>query len=172
MVDAPLDYNILPGRNWIYNMQAVALSLFWVVCFPLDGNIVMIHQISFDNSTSKVSSGTSIPFIDHSYPVTENVGVGMHPSLMGTFSYVVLVLMNGSIHGNASMSLSLVPFHTSNMDDPWTLPYSTTLGDSIPTNTDMPLSRTIMAYQDHLDLILDSSPSSSQMEEDPYAFTT
>ena len=28
VVDAPLDYNILLGRNWIYNMQVVALSLF------------------------------------------------------------------------------------------------------------------------------------------------
>ena len=28
VVDASLDYNILLGRNWIYNMQAVALSLF------------------------------------------------------------------------------------------------------------------------------------------------
>ena len=28
VVDAPLDYNPLLGRNWMYNMQAVASSLF------------------------------------------------------------------------------------------------------------------------------------------------
>ena len=28
VVDAPLDYNLLLGRNWIYSMQAVASSLF------------------------------------------------------------------------------------------------------------------------------------------------
>ena len=28
VVDAPLDYNILLGRNWMYSMQAVASSLF------------------------------------------------------------------------------------------------------------------------------------------------
>ena len=28
VVDAPLDYNILLGRNWIYNMQAVVSSFF------------------------------------------------------------------------------------------------------------------------------------------------
>ena len=28
VVDAPLEYNILLGRNWMYNMQDVASSLF------------------------------------------------------------------------------------------------------------------------------------------------
>ena len=36
VVDAPLDYNLLLGRNWMYNMQAVASSLFHVVCFPFN----------------------------------------------------------------------------------------------------------------------------------------
>ena len=31
VVDAPLDYNLLLGRNWMYSMQAIASSLFQVV---------------------------------------------------------------------------------------------------------------------------------------------
>ena len=31
VVDAPLDYNLLLGRNWMYSMQVVASSLFRVV---------------------------------------------------------------------------------------------------------------------------------------------
>ena len=31
VVDAPLDYNLLLGRNWFYAMQVVALNIFWVV---------------------------------------------------------------------------------------------------------------------------------------------
>ena len=31
VVDAPLDYNILLGQNWMYSMQAVASSLFCIV---------------------------------------------------------------------------------------------------------------------------------------------
>ena len=31
VVDAPLDYNLLLGWNWMYSMQAVASSLFRVV---------------------------------------------------------------------------------------------------------------------------------------------
>ena len=28
LVDVPLDYNLLLGRNWMYSMQAIASSLF------------------------------------------------------------------------------------------------------------------------------------------------
>ena len=42
VVDAPLDYNLLLGRNLMYIMQAIASSLFQVICFPLNGKIVMI----------------------------------------------------------------------------------------------------------------------------------
>ena len=31
VVDAPLDYNLLLGRNWMYSVQAIASSLFRVV---------------------------------------------------------------------------------------------------------------------------------------------
>ena len=31
VVDAPLEYNLLLGRNWMYSMQVVASSLFRVV---------------------------------------------------------------------------------------------------------------------------------------------
>ena len=44
VVDAPPNYNLLLGRNWMYSMQAVGSSLFRVVCFPFNGNIVTIDQ--------------------------------------------------------------------------------------------------------------------------------
>ena len=49
VVNAPLDYNILLGRNWMYNMQVVASSLFQVVYFLFNGKIVTIDQNSFQN---------------------------------------------------------------------------------------------------------------------------
>ena len=42
VVDAPLDYNLLLGRNWMYSMQAVDYYLFRFVCFPFNGKIVTI----------------------------------------------------------------------------------------------------------------------------------
>ena len=66
VVDAPLDYNLLLGRNWMYSMQAVASSLFRVVCFPFNGKIVMIDQMSFKNPSVTTYSEASIPIIEHS----------------------------------------------------------------------------------------------------------
>ena len=77
----------------MYSMQAIASSLFRVVCFPFNGNIITIDQTSFCNPSVNASSRTSIPIIDHSQPATESVGVGMYPSFMVTFSYPTPVLM-------------------------------------------------------------------------------
>ena len=171
VVDAPLDYNLLLGRNWMYSMQAIASSLFRVICFPFNGKIITIDQTSFHNLSDNASSGTSISIIDHSQPTTENVGLGMYPSSMGTFNYVVLILMIISSLAKASASLSSIPFRTSHVDDPWTLPAPSSSGeDSIPTETNMLLSTTSVAYQTNLGPIVESIPSSSWMEEeDPYA---
>ena len=56
VVDAPLEYNLLLGRNWMYNMQAIASSLFRVVCFPFNRKIVTIDQMSFKNLSVTASS--------------------------------------------------------------------------------------------------------------------
>ena len=61
VVDAPLDYNLFLGRNWMYSMQAVSSSPFHIVCFPFNGNIVTIDQTSFKNPSVTASSRASIP---------------------------------------------------------------------------------------------------------------
>ena len=66
VVDAPLDYNLLLGRNWMYSMQAIASSLFCVVCFPHNGKIVTIDKMTFKNSPVTASSGTSVLVVEHS----------------------------------------------------------------------------------------------------------
>ena len=66
VVDAPLDYNLLLGRNWMYIMQVVSSSLFCVVCFPFNGKIVTIDQKTFKNPSVTASSGASISIIEHS----------------------------------------------------------------------------------------------------------
>ena len=66
VVDAPLDYNLLLGRNWMYSMQVIASSLFHIVCFPFNGKIVMIDQTTFKNPSVTASLGASIPIVEHS----------------------------------------------------------------------------------------------------------
>ena len=35
VVDAPLDYNILQGRNWIYDLKVIMSSVFWSSVLPV-----------------------------------------------------------------------------------------------------------------------------------------
>ena len=89
-----------------------------MVCFSLDGNIVTIDQNYFQNPCVKASLRASFPIIDHSQPTTENVGVGMYPSLMGTFSCPTPILMIGSSLSGASSSFNFLSFHTTHIEDP------------------------------------------------------
>ena len=65
----------------MYSMQAVASSVFRVVCFPHNGKIVTIDQMTFKNPPVSASSEASVPKVEHSQPATGSVGVGMYPSL-------------------------------------------------------------------------------------------
>ena len=40
VVQGPLDYNLLLGRDYIYSMGAIISSLFRVMCFPHEGRVV------------------------------------------------------------------------------------------------------------------------------------
>jgi len=42
-----LDFSLLLGRDYVYAMGALVSSLFHVVCFPQDGRIMIIYQLSF-----------------------------------------------------------------------------------------------------------------------------
>ena len=109
------------------------------------------------------------PVIDHSQLTTENVGVGMYPSLMGPFSCPAPVLLIGSSLGRSSSLSNSVSFHTTHMEYPWIIPLSST--SSVSFETDVPFLATMVAYQANLDHVVEPSTSSSQMEEeDPYVF--
>ena len=49
VVDVPIDYIFLLVRNWIYSMKEIMLFVFLVICFPHEGIIVMIDQLSLDH---------------------------------------------------------------------------------------------------------------------------
>jgi hypothetical protein len=83
-VDAPLDYNLLLGRSWIYTMFVAVSTLFRVLRFPHQEKIVMVDQLAYFTSDSRIDS---VPFIEKTPSSYENVGVGIlkDSSLMGTF---------------------------------------------------------------------------------------
>ena len=47
VTDANLDYNLLLGRNWVYEMDVVVSTLFHVICFPHEGKIVKVDQLDY-----------------------------------------------------------------------------------------------------------------------------
>ena len=61
VVPGPLDFNLLLGRDYTYAMGALVSSLFRVVCFPHEGRIVTIDQLSFFGSDVAVVLPLSLP---------------------------------------------------------------------------------------------------------------
>jgi hypothetical protein len=47
VVQDPLDFSLLLGRDYVYAMKAIVSTLFCVISFPHDGRIVTIDQLSF-----------------------------------------------------------------------------------------------------------------------------
>jgi hypothetical protein len=66
VVDAALDHNMLLGHNWTYAMISTMSFVFHTLCFPHEGKIVTIDQLSFAYSSPNASLGPSIPVIDNS----------------------------------------------------------------------------------------------------------
>jgi hypothetical protein len=125
VVDEPLDYNLLLGHNWTYAMKTFVSSVFHTLCFPREGKIVTIDQLSLTHASTSASVGPSILVIDNSRQATKDVCVGMYSSLMGTFDFIA---SNHQIYAISSESLSSmrsVSFCNSYFNDPWTLPSPT-----------------------------------------------
>jgi hypothetical protein len=46
VVQDPLDFNLLLGKDYVYAMKAIVSTFFLVISFPHDGRIVAIDQLS------------------------------------------------------------------------------------------------------------------------------
>jgi hypothetical protein len=47
VVQDPLDFTLLLGKDYVYVMKAIVSTLFCVISFPHDGQVVTIDQLSF-----------------------------------------------------------------------------------------------------------------------------
>jgi hypothetical protein len=161
--NAPLDYNILLGRSWIDSMHTVVSTLFRVVCFPHQGNIVMVDQLAFFNSNNHTGN---IPFIAKTPPGYENIGVGLLKDslLMGTFPILPPDIPRLSV---ASINMiSTLPQELCASHDPWIVP---DLVDHLHYDDEMSLSPVESAYQ----AIQSATLSTSCLDElpsDPFCF--
>ena len=130
VVDAPIDYNLLLGHSWTYAMQAVVAEVFRILLFPHEGRIVTIDQLSFSRPDPALGAST-VPMVDNPQAGVVNVGVGLCPSLMGTFDYpppqgdVKFI----STHHKAEI-FHVSSFRTTYFQDPWTLPSPSDMMDA------------------------------------------
>jgi hypothetical protein len=106
-------------------MNATVSYIFHTLCFPHEGKIMMIDQLSFSHASPNALVGPSIPVIENSQPKNEDIGVGMYSSLMGTFDFVAPIHHIYAMSNRSYSSMRYVPFHTSYFNDTWTIPSST-----------------------------------------------
>ena len=90
VIDAPIDSNLLLGRSWTFVMEEVPSSYFRCIKFLHQVKLVTIDQLSFCNAPNE--SGTTILLVDKFAPACENIGVGLYPSLMGSFNFIAPIL--------------------------------------------------------------------------------
>jgi hypothetical protein len=147
VVDAPLDYNLLLGWNWTYSMQAMVSTVFWVLLFPHEGRIVTIDQLSFSRLDPALGASI-VSMIDNPQPSIINVGVGLCPSLMGTFEYLPPHDDIKFISNHHKFEIFQVSsFCTTYFEDLWILPSPSAMMDETghPCMS-MPLSAAEVAY--------------------------
>jgi hypothetical protein len=122
VVDVSLDYNLLSRRSWTYTMQAVVTTVFWVFLFPHEDQIVTIDQLSFSRPDPSLGVST-VPMIDNPQLGIVNIGVGLFPSLMGTFDYPPPQGNVKFISDHHKVEIFQVSsFHTNYFNDAWILP--------------------------------------------------
>jgi hypothetical protein len=147
VVDASLNYNLLLGRSCTYAMQAVVAIVFWVLLFPHENWIVTIDQLSFSKPDPSLGVSTVL-MIDNPQPGVVNVGVGLCPSIMGTFNYLPPQGDVDFISNNNKVEIFQVSsFHTTYFNDLWILPFpSATMDGTGHPGMSMPLSAAEVAY--------------------------
>lgn len=70
VLDAQLDYNILLGRSYMYEMKAVTSSVFRVMIFPHDRKIVTIDQLTYYEKKTLTALDGVLPFVRSSLITT------------------------------------------------------------------------------------------------------
>jgi hypothetical protein len=128
-------------------MQDMVATVFQVLLFPHEGRIVTINQLSFSRPDPALGA-SMVLMIDNPQPSVINVGVGLCPSLMGTFDHP-------SPHGDINFIsnhhkvdiFQVSSFCTTYFEDPWILPSpSATIDETGHPGMSMPLSDDEVAY--------------------------
>jgi len=117
LVPSPLDYNLLLGRNYFYDMGAIFSTLFRVMCFSHEGIIITVDQILFpdpnmDSSQSSSLNGHFVPMVS-SPPRVNYVATSSMPALTDDHFHDVVHYVLGPLELDLSNGfLAMYPFQS------------------------------------------------------------
>ena len=63
VINAPLGYNLLLRRSYMYAMRVIASTVFHLMMFPHEGNIVTIDQLTYHDPQGLTAPTNIIPTI-------------------------------------------------------------------------------------------------------------
>jgi hypothetical protein len=167
VVDASLDYNILLGRSWNYAMKVVVATIFRVLLFPHEGQIVTIDQLSFSRPDPSLGASV-VPMINNPQLGIVNVGVGLCPYLMGNFDYSPPQGNVKFISDHHKVEIFQVSsFRTTYLNNPWILPSPLAMMEGAGhLGMSIPLSTAEVVYSLVQQALADTDPTPAQ-ELDP-----
>ena len=102
--EAPLDYNLLLGRNWFYSMTRVASLEFHFLQFPHQGNIVTTDQIDSCSGDVTSTKTNNVPLLGKSSPQYHNIRV----RILKDSSLMEVFLSNSSLPTSQVSSVNMI----------------------------------------------------------------
>ena len=63
VLDAHLDYNILLGWSYMYAMSAIASSVFRIMMFPHEDQIIMVDQLTRSEKHPLTNTDVILPYV-------------------------------------------------------------------------------------------------------------
>jgi hypothetical protein len=99
VVQDPLDFDLILGKEYVYAMKAIVSTLFCVISFPHDERIMTIDQLSFVGPNFTIKLMTSL---NSSYMYT----VSPPPQV----NYVVLFPMPSYADANEPLTVSSITY--------------------------------------------------------------
>ena len=98
VVNAYLYYNLLLGRSYMYSMRVIASTVFHLMMFPNDGNIMTVDQLTYHDPQGIMTPANVIPMVDTTIDSIAtspllNVGPGLFVDtpMMNSFPFMSLL---------------------------------------------------------------------------------
>jgi hypothetical protein len=108
VVQDPLDFTLLLGRDYVYAMKAIVSTLFPVIYFPHDGRIMTIDQLSFIGSDWMTSLNGSYMQMVSPPPQVNYVVLSPIPSTDDEYESLTVSSVSYELYLIVDMVISLI----------------------------------------------------------------